>query len=156
MTNELFSGPVVVGGVIEKDGRFLLIQEAKKGKHYYGKWNIPAGRLDQGETILDGAKREIKEETGCDVELTGILQIANAPVPGIKNPNAKFIGIVFATKIITEHIQYDPAEIMDARWFTYEELLNMKDELRSYTWIIEAITNFREQRIADINLITIW
>ena len=61
-------GIVIVGGVIQKDGKFLLVQEAQEKCR--GKWNIPAGQLDPNETIFDGAKREIKEETGCNVELT--------------------------------------------------------------------------------------
>ena len=55
---------IVVGGIIEKDGKYLLIQEAKK--MCYGKWNFPAGRLEFKESLKQGAIREIKEETGCD------------------------------------------------------------------------------------------
>lgn len=56
---------IITGGIIEKDGKFLLVQEAKE--KVYGKWNIPAGHLDFNETIFEGAKREIFEETGCKV-----------------------------------------------------------------------------------------
>ncbi len=66
---------IITGGIIEKDGKFLLVQEAQE--KVYGKWNIPAGLLDFNETIFEGAKREIYEETGCKVELTGILCIGN-------------------------------------------------------------------------------
>lgn len=48
-------GIVIVGGVVEKDGKFLLVQESKEKCR--GKWNIPAGHLDPNETIFDGAKR---------------------------------------------------------------------------------------------------
>ena len=51
---------IVVGGIIEKDGKYLLIQEAKK--MCYGKWNFPAGRLEFKESLKQGAIREIKEE----------------------------------------------------------------------------------------------
>ena len=40
---------VIVGGIIEKDGKYLLIQEAKK--MCYGKWNFPAGHLDFNESL---------------------------------------------------------------------------------------------------------
>lgn len=66
---------VIVGTVIEKDGKYLLVQEAQEKCR--GKWNLPAGHLDPGETMVDGAKREAKEETGCDVELTGVCQIGS-------------------------------------------------------------------------------
>ena len=47
---------VIVGGLIVKDDKVLLVQEAKK--QCYGKQNIPAGRLEIGESILSGAIRE--------------------------------------------------------------------------------------------------
>ena len=62
---------VVAGGILEKDGKFLLVQESQK--ICKGKWCIPAGGLDETESLIDGAKREIFEETGCKVEITGIL-----------------------------------------------------------------------------------
>ena len=62
---------VVAGGILEKDGKFLLVQESQK--ICKGKWCIPAGWLDETESLIDGAKREIFEETGCKVEITGIL-----------------------------------------------------------------------------------
>lgn len=66
---------VIVGGIIEKNGKYLLVQEAKK--KCYKKWNFPAGHLDFNESLEQGAIREIKEETGCDVELNGVCYIAN-------------------------------------------------------------------------------
>lgn len=66
---------VVVGVVVEKDGKYLLVQEAKASCR--GKWNLPAGHLDPGETIIDGAKREAKEETGSIVEPINVCQIGS-------------------------------------------------------------------------------
>jgi 8-oxo-dGTP pyrophosphatase MutT (NUDIX family) len=42
--------PVIVGGVVEKDGKYLLVQEAQEKCR--GKWNLPAGHLDPNETIF--------------------------------------------------------------------------------------------------------
>jgi len=139
-------GIIIVGGVIEKDGKFLLVQEAQEKCR--GKWNIPSGHLDPNETIFDGAKREVKEETGCIVELTGVLQIGNKVLE-----NDVFVSIVFSTKLLEEKIKYDPEEILDIKWFTYEELLDMKEELRSYNWIINSITALKDNKISDIDLV---
>lgn len=136
----------VVGGVIEKDGKFLLVQEAQETCR--GKWNIPAGHLDPNETIFDGTKREIKEETGCNVELTGILQIGNK----VLKDNV-VVSVIFQAKLLDNNITYDPNEILDVKWFTYEELINMKEELRSYNGIISSITTLIENKAADINLV---
>lgn len=139
-------GTVIVGGVIERDGKFLLIQEAKEKCR--GKWNIPAGHLDSNETIFDGAKREIKEETGCNVELTGVLQIGNRVLE-----DDVLVSVIFSTKLLDDNITYDSNEILDVKWFTWEELINMKDELRSYNWIINSIKALIENKMADIDLV---
>ena len=139
-------GTVIVGGVIERNGKFLLVQEAKEKCR--GKWNIPAGHLGSNETIFDGAKREIKEETGCNVELTGVLQIGNRVLE-----DDVLVSVIFSTKLLDENITYDSNEILDVKWFTWEELINMKDELRSYNWIINSIKALIENKMADIDLV---
>ena len=64
---------VIVGGIIEKDGKYLLVQEAQEKA--YKKWNFPAGHLDFNESLKQGAIREINEETGCDVELDQLSKV---------------------------------------------------------------------------------
>ena len=141
-------GIIDVAAVIEKNGKFLLVQEAQE--ICKGKWDIPGGLLDPNETIFDGVKREVFEECGCKVEVSGVLNIANR----VLNDNT-FIGIVFATKLIEENINFDPKEILDVKWFTYEEIVNMKEKLRSSDWIINSISAVKENKIADINMIKV-
>lgn len=137
--------PIIVGGVIEKDNKYLLVQESKP--KCYGKWNIPAGHLDPGESIFDGAKREIKEETNCDVELTGVCNIGNHIVP-----NDTFVAIVFTTKLLTDTVKPQAGEILEAKWFTYEEIVAMSDQLRRADWIISAI-DFARRGAAPLDLV---
>lgn len=139
---------IIVGGVIEKEGKFLLVQEAQEICR--GKWNIPAGHLDPNETIFDGAKREVFEETGCRVELTGVLEVAHRV-----SENDIWIGIIFKTKLLQENISFDKSEILDVKWFTYDEILNMKTELRLYDWITNSIKALVENKVADIDLVKI-
>lgn len=139
-------GIIIVGGVIEKDGKFLLVQEAQE--RCRGKWNIPAGHLDPNETILDGAKREVFEECGCTVELTGVLEIGNKVLS-----NEAWISVIFSTKLIDDNIIYDENEILDVKWFSYEEILSMKEELRLYDWITNAITAYVENKVCNLDVI---
>lgn len=141
-------GKIIVGGVIEKDGKFLLVQEAQEKCR--GKWNIPAGHLDPNETIFEGAKREVFEECGCKVELLGVVNIANKVLQ-----DDTFVGIVFSTKLIEENIAFDTSEILDVKWFTYEEIINMKEKLRDSNWIINSVSAVKNNKITDINIIKI-
>ncbi|MCR5573151.1 MAG: NUDIX domain-containing protein [Candidatus Saccharibacteria bacterium] len=137
---------IVVGGVLERDGKYLLVQEAKEGCR--GKWNLPAGRLDPGETILEAAKREIKEESGLSVELSGICQIGNR-----KRKDVSFVSIIFTTKVVGGDITFDPNEILDVKWFSYDEILVMKEQLRSEVLTIGAIDSVRKKQIAPLGIV---
>lgn len=137
---------VVTGGVLEKNGKFLLVQENQK--ICKGKWNIPAGGLDEKESLMDGAKREIFEETGCKVEITGVLEISNEILEGVN-----VVVFIFNTKILNENIKADGKEISNVKWFTYEEILNMKDKLRADGFFLSSIRNKIDNKIQPLDII---
>ena len=137
---------VVTGGILEKNGKFLLVQENQK--ICKGKWNIPAGGLDENESLIEGAKREIYEETGCKVEITGILEIINEILEGVN-----VVCFFFDTKIISENIKADGEEISNVKWFTYEEILNMKDKLRADGYFLSTIKNKIDNKIQSMEII---
>ncbi len=58
----------------DDDGRLLLIRRADNGD-----WAIPGGAMELGESLSDCAVREAKEETGIDVEITGLVGIFTNP-----------------------------------------------------------------------------
>ncbi|MFD7154833.1 NUDIX hydrolase [Kribbella sp. NPDC059898] len=60
--------------ITDDDGRILLIRRADSGN-----WALPGGALDLGESISDCAVREVREETGLDVEVTGMVGIYTDP-----------------------------------------------------------------------------
>jgi ADP-ribose pyrophosphatase YjhB (NUDIX family) len=66
---------VVVGTIPEDGGRILLCRRAIEPR--LGLWTLPAGFLEMGEQLSDGAMRETWEETGCRVELLGLYSIMN-------------------------------------------------------------------------------
>lgn len=137
---------VVTGGILEKDGKFLLVQENQN--ICKGKWNVPAGGLDENESLIEEAKREIYEETGCKVEITGILEIVNEILEGVN-----VICFFFDTRIIDEDIKIDGDEISNVKWFTYEEILSMKGELRADGYFLSTIKNKIDNKIQSTEII---
>ena len=137
---------IVVGGIVKKDDKYLLIQEAKEKCR--GKWNIPAGRLETNETITYGAKREIREECGYNVAITGVALIGDR----VMGENS-ISYIIFSTNIIDGDIKFNREEILDAKWFTYEEIIGMEAELRSPDLIITAITTVEKRKTSDANIV---
>ncbi len=137
---------VVTGGILEKDGKFLLVQESQE--ICKGKWNVPAGGLEENESLIEGAKREIYEETGCKVEITGILEIINEILEGVN-----IVCFFFDTKIINENVKVDGQEILNVKWFTYEEIMDMKDELRADGYFLSTIKNKIDNKIQSTEII---
>jgi len=129
MEKETVKVNVVAGVVIKRDGKYLLVQE--KYEKIYGLWNFPAGRVDVGDTIEETAIKEAKEESGYDVELIRKIDI-------FQNSANEAVKHAFEAKIIGGELKFPEEELLDAKWFTYEEIIEMKDKLRG-TWILEAI-----------------
>ncbi|MFJ2995517.1 NUDIX hydrolase [Pandoraea sp. NPDC087047] len=69
---------VTVAAVVERDGRFLFVEEQKRAGLLI---NQPAGHLEPGESILDAVRREVLEETAHTFEPLHLLGIYLAPGP---------------------------------------------------------------------------
>lgn len=120
---------LVVGTILAKDDKICLVQEAQGPAA--GKWNLPLGHLEHGESLQAGAKRETKEETGYDVTLTALLPPQNAP------HNHSF-RIFYLGEITSgsprERIMTDTSAV---GWFTLDEIAqkSARGELRDpYVW----------------------
>ena len=68
------SRPIVgVGGVVFDGGRVLLIK--RRFEPLAGRWSLPGGALEVGETLAEGLAREMKEETGLDVIVGPVVDV---------------------------------------------------------------------------------
>lgn len=125
-----------VGVLIEKDGKYLLGQEATK--IIYGLWNWQQGKVEEGEDLEVAALREVKEETGFDITLVKKLTVIENPFPGTKETH------VYLGEIIGGELAFSREEILDLQWFTEEEILNMRDKLTG-PWLPETIKLLKEK-----------
>ena len=61
--------------LIDERGRVLLLKRSDYMKKYAGEWDLPGGHLKSNESLSDGLKREVKEETGLDIENEKLVDI---------------------------------------------------------------------------------
>jgi mutator protein MutT len=74
MQREFPEAPLVgVGAVIVDDGRVLLVRRGTEPM--LGKWTLPGGMLEVGESLTDGVIREVREETGLTVEPVELIEL---------------------------------------------------------------------------------
>ena len=117
---------VTVAAVIEKDGRFLMIEESIDGQKVI---NQPAGHLERNESLLNAVKREVLEETAWEFEPEKIVGIYLYPGP---NTEITFLRICFSGSSFQHYPDQKLDEgIIQALWMSRKELEQRKENLRS-------------------------
>lgn len=138
---------VIVTVCIKENNKFLIVQEGIP--NVYGLWNLPGGHLDEEENLIEGAKREAKEETGMDIDITGILSIQR----NIKS-NTNIVRIVFNAVPISKDIKFDKNEILDVKWVTVEEVERMNiNMLRESDLFLDNINDIKNNRNYSLDMI---
>jgi len=133
----------VVGAILEKDGKILLVKEAESFDA--GKWSHPAGWIDVGENPIEAAKREVLEESGYELEPTHLLGVYSLVRKDVESkigvvPHA--IKLIFKGKLLndTPHpLEYD---VTEARWFTPEEIYAMDGDTLRDEDIIQMVKDY--------------
>jgi ADP-ribose pyrophosphatase YjhB (NUDIX family) len=110
---------VGVGGVVIDRGRALLIRRGSEPLK--GEWSIPGGLLELGEELAAGVQRELKEETGLDVEpLESILVFDRIMRTGKR---VKYHYVIVDYLCRRKRGRLRPAsDVVDARWVRREDL----------------------------------
>jgi len=105
---------------IDNRGRILLVRQFRLPANRK-LWEIPAGRLDEGETPLAAAKRELREETGCRARKWRRL-ISFYPSPGFLSEK---MHVYVATELTHGEAEPMDDERIETRWFTPREIEGM-------------------------------
>jgi 8-oxo-dGTP pyrophosphatase MutT (NUDIX family) len=111
---------VSAGGVVVRDGQVLVIvptRRAADGSHVLG---LPKGHLDEGETSLQAATREVREETGVEAEPIG--ELGEVRYWYVRDRRRVAKSVVF---FLFRYVSGDPAdhddEVLEARWMGLAE-----------------------------------
>jgi 8-oxo-dGTP diphosphatase len=113
--------PVVgVGAVILHDGEVLLVRRANPPLQ--GEWSLPGGALELGEKLRDGIAREVKEETGLEVEVGPVLDVVDSIFPdGDGRPQYHYVLIDYVCHLHTG-TPVTGSDASELRWARLDEL----------------------------------
>jgi ADP-ribose pyrophosphatase YjhB (NUDIX family) len=151
MTQRIFTQAFgVVGAIIERDGKILLVKEKKETAK--DKWSHPAGWIDVEENAIDSVKREVKEETGFDFEpknVLGVYVLVKAEAGNLHHA----IKLVFTGEISENQQEFMQDEISEVKWFAPEEIYNMGLELRDFD-IKQMVKDYFSGKRYPLDIIT--
>jgi ADP-ribose pyrophosphatase YjhB (NUDIX family) len=98
--------------LVETEGKLVLVRRANEPE--LGRWSFPSGYVDRGESVEDAAVREVKEETGLDVEVSGFVGLYSRS--GSTVVLAVYTALVRGGALtpgpeVTEVAEFDPDEL---------------------------------------------
>lgn len=122
----MYPTDLTVSAVIERDGRYLLVEEFAMGAVVL---NQPGGHIEAGESPEQAVVREVREETGCDVACGELIGVYLWIHPQTRQ---QFLRLVF----VAEYLDHDDSlpldhNIVRSRWMPREDIEQRRADLRT-------------------------
>ncbi|WP_374086495.1 NUDIX hydrolase [Methylomicrobium lacus] len=118
-TNPPFPEPMIgVGGLlVNRQNQVLLIKRDKPPAQ--GLWSVPGGKLEAGESLIECCQREVKEETGLEVNVLSIAAVVERRIE-----NFHYVIVDFLTELVDEqnNIPIAASDVSEARWVELEKI----------------------------------
>ena len=114
---------VGVGAVVSHGRRVLLVRRA--GPPAAGQWSVPGGLVELGETTEDAARREVREECGCDVRLVGLAGILERVIRDEAGRVRYHWVLVDYAAVADGDAVRAGTDAAEARWFDMEEVTRL-------------------------------
>lgn len=145
---------ITMACVVHCKGKFLFVEEIEYGKRTL---NQPAGHLEKNETILQGASRELYEETGIRADMQKLVKIYQWHAPRSQTDYLRF---VFALELddwltTTSH----DSDITRALWLTLEEFrhyIARPGQCERNPLVIRAVQDYLKGEAYPLDLLSVF
>ena len=108
---------IVTAAIVEDHGRYFVTRRLK-GTHLEDLWEFPGGKIEPGESLADGLRRELKEELGTDVEIGEEIFTVTHHYPD-RSVELHFLACTFLNAPV-------PMLGQEMRWVPREELRSLQ------------------------------
>jgi 8-oxo-dGTP pyrophosphatase MutT (NUDIX family) len=148
--SEVWKPSVTVAAIIERDGRFLLVEEETSDGI---RFNQPAGHLDPNESLIDAVARETLEEAAHEFTPTALVGIYMSRYTSSRTGlDVTYLRFAFAGELGAAHDRPLDHGILRAVWMTYEELLACKEKHRS-PLVLQCIDDYLAGKRTPLSMI---
>lgn len=118
---------IVVGSVVIHDGKILMCRRAIEPRR--GFWTLPAGFLEENETVEEGAAREAREEACADIVIDGLLAVYSIP-------RISQVQLMFRARLLAPTFAAGP-ESLEVALFAYDEVPWGEIAFPSVKWALD-------------------
>jgi len=109
-----------VGALIFRDRDLLLVERAKEPLKGY--WSLPGGILETGEKLKEGVEREVREETGLEVEAESMFEIFERIMPDAEGrPEYHYVLIDYICRPVGGQLQA-ASDVSRVAWVPQQDL----------------------------------
>jgi len=119
---------IVVGSIVAEDDRVLLCRRAIEPRA--GFWTIPAGYMEMGETVAEGAQREAWEEARARIAIDGVLAVYSIA-------RLSQVQVIFRAQLAKPGFEAGP-ESLEVRQFGWDEIPWDDIAFPSVRWALRA------------------
>lgn len=138
---QLYPEATVGALVVNQKGEILLVGSSK----WDSKLTVPGGHIELGERAEDAIRREVKEETGLDVEPVELLLVQQAIYPKDYHKHEHFIFMDYLCRATDSSVKLDGRELQTYTWVRPEDALTLDMEEYTKNFVLKFLS-YKEKR----------
>lgn len=148
--SDVWKPSVTVAAIIERDGRFLLVEEETSDGI---RFNQPAGHLDPNESLIEAVARETLEEAAHDFTPTGLVGVyMSRYVSSRTRKEVTYLRFAFCGDLGFQHDRELDEGILRAVWMTRDELIACQEKHRS-PLVLQCVDDYLAGQRAPLSMI---
>jgi nucleoside triphosphatase len=128
--------------VVNEKGEVLIVRSSKwKNKH-----TVPGGHIELGERAEDAIRREVKEETGLDVEPVRLLLVQQAIYPKDYHKHEHFVFMDYICRAKSSQVKLDGRELQEYVWINPKDALKLDLEEYTRNFVIKYLEELKQEK----------
>lgn len=137
---QLYPEATVGALVVNQKDEVLIVRSIK----WNNKFTVPGGHIELGERAEDAISREVKEETGLDVEPIKLLLVQEAIYPKDYFKHEHFVFMDYLCRTKSSEVNLDGRELQDYVWIDPEESLRLDMEEYTRNFVIKYLDELKK------------
>jgi len=136
---------VVPVGIIIKEGKILISKRNDPhNPRFHEKWELPGGSMEYGEKLEENVKREILEETACEVEIVKQLNQIQVVASAGRDFSYQVYLIPFVCKFISNKGEINDTEVVETKFVELDEILNYEFIEKNKQFLMQIVPDIKE------------